>query len=265
MKPWLCNATCQRTNHVVLITLSVLLFGCSAASSISGPDVTPVLGVYILTQVDGASLPSPPAAPGTADPCPSAITDGQFSLQEGPRTPQLFTVSVVASRACDPGGIPTVGTQVVKDAGNWSITSNQLSFTSSPYNGHGSYQGTVDSLSPVPVVSVAFSGHTYTFRRLDPYADQQAGVTAIIVDESGARIGGALMVFHSPNGLVERGFSVTTGTPLAVPASLGTEVINIGPPSGYTFAPGQSNPVEVEIKRGELAQVTVVLMKTTTP
>ena len=82
---------------------------------------------------------------------------------------------------------------------------------------------------------------------------------------SQARVGGALIVFHSPNGLVERGFSLTTGTPLAVPASLGTEVINIGPPPGYTFAPGQSNPVEVEIKRGELAQVTVVLTKTTAP
>lgn len=64
---------------------------------------------------------------------------------------------------------------------------------------------------------------------------------------------------------MERGFSLTTGIPLAVPASLGTEVINIGPPSGYTFAPGQSNPVEVETKSGEMARVTVVLTKTTAP
>lgn len=264
MKPRLCNAY-QQTSHVVLVALRVLLLGCGACSSTTGPDASPVLGLYILTKVDGAPLPVPPAAPGSANPCPPAITDGQFSLQQGARTPPLFTVSVVASRACDPGGIPTDATQVVKDGGSWSITGSRFSFTSSPYNGHGSYQGTVESLSPVPIVSIPFGGHTYTFRRLDAYADQQAGATATIVDESGARVGGALIVFHSPNGLVERTYSLTTGTPLAAPASLGTEVINIGPPSGYTFAPGQRNPVEIEIKRGELAQVTVVLTRTTAP
>ena len=259
MKRRSSSATYHQTSRVGLIALSALLLGCSAQSSLTEPDVNPVLGLYILTHVDGAPLPSPPAAPGAADPCPPAITDGQFSLEEGPGTPQLFTISVFASRACDPGGIPTAGTEVVKDAGGWSITGNQLSFTSSPYNGHGSYQGTVDSVASVPVVSIPFGGHTYTFRRIDPYADQQAGVTVTVVDESGARVGGALMVFHSPNGLVDRGFSLTTGTPLAVPASVGTEVINIGPPSGYTFAPGQSNPVAVQITSGQLAQVTVVL------
>jgi hypothetical protein len=102
MKRRSSNAACHQTSHFVLIALSVLLLGCSAQSSTTGPDGNPVLGLYILTQVDGAPLPSPPAAPGSADPCPPAITDGQFSLQAGPRIPQLFTLFVVASRACDP-------------------------------------------------------------------------------------------------------------------------------------------------------------------
>jgi hypothetical protein len=172
---------------------------------------------------------------------------------------------VEASRACDPGGIPIDATDVVKDGGNWSINGSQISFTSSPYNRQGSYQGTVDSLSPVPIVSILFGGHTYTFRRLNTTRDQTGGVALTIVDDSGARVAGALFVFHSSNGQVVRGFSGTSKSPLAAPASLGTEVINIAPPSGYTFAPGQSNPVEVEIKSGEMAQVTVVLTKTTVP
>ena len=263
MKPRSCNAVFQRNSLIVHFALSALLLGCNLGPNTTSPGVRAVLGLYILTHVDGAPLPSPPAAPGSADPCPPAVTDGEFSLIQGPRTPQLYTLSVAASRACDPGGIPSDATGVLEDGGGWSISGNQISFTSSPSNGHGSYRGTVDSLSPEPIVSVPFGGHTYTFRRLDPDRDQSAGVAATIVDESGAPVPGALIVFHSSNGQVERGFSGTTKTPFAVPASLGTEVINIGPPSGYTFAPGQSNPVEVEIKSGQLAQVTVLLMKTT--
>lgn len=265
MKPRPCNAVIQRTSRAVLFAFSALLLGCSLGPNTTGPGVRPVLGLYILTQVDGAPLPSPPAAPGSADPCPPAVTDGEFSLSQGPRTPQLYTLSVVASRACDPGGIPSEATGVASDAGSWSINGSQISFTSSPSNGHGKYRGTVDSLSHEPVVSVPFGGHTYTFRRLDPHRDQSAGVALTIVDESGAPVPGALFVFHSSDGEVVRGYSGTSKSPLSGPASLGTEVINIGPPSGYTFAPGQSNPVEVEIKSGELAQVTVVLMKTTAP
>jgi len=265
MKAQPCNASFQRSGQIILVALSALLLGCNLGSNTTGPGVQPVLGLYILTQMDGAPLPSPPAAPGSANPCPPAVTDGEFSLIQGPRTPQLYTLSVLASRACDPGGIPTDVTGVAHDGGGWSINGSQISFTSSPSNDHGSYRGTVESLSPVPIVSVPFGGHTYTFRRLDPQRDQSAGVALTIVDESDAPVAGALFVFHSSNGQVVRGFSGTSTKPLSAPASLGTEVINIAPPSGYTFAPGQSNPVEVEIKSGEMAQVTVVLTKTTAP
>ena len=264
MKAATRNAVFERTSPIVLFALSGLLLGCNLGSNTTGPGVDAVRGLYILTQVDGAPLPSPPAAPGSADPCPPAVTDGEFSLSQGPRTPQLFTLSALASRACDPGGIPTDVTEVAFDAGGWSLSGSQISFTSSPSNRQGSYRGTVDSLSPLPVVSVPFGGHTYTFRQLDPHRDQSGGVALTIVDESGAPVPGALFVLHWSDGEVLRGYSATSKGPISAAASLGTEVINIAPPAGYTFAPGQTNPINATIVSGQTTQVSVVLVKTTT-
>lgn len=265
MKPRPCNATVQRRSHVVLCACSALLLGCSAGSSTTGPDVSPVRGLYILAQVDGEPLPSPPAALGSADPCPPAITDGEFSLSQGPRTPQLYTLSVVATRACDPGGIPIEPNGVASDAGGWSITGSQLNFTSSPSNRHGSYRGTVESLSPVPIVSVPFGGHTYTFRRLDAPQAPPGYVAVTVTDQLGAAVNSALIVFHYSNGQVQRAHSRTTGEPQLGGTSPGAVVINIAPPAGYTFAPGQANPINSTIVSGQTTQVTVVLTKGTVP
>lgn len=259
MEPRSYHAAFQRSSHVALVAL---LLGCDAGSNTTGPGVRAVRGLYILTQVDGAPVPSPPAAPGTADPCPAAITDGEFSLSQGPRTPQVFTFLVMASRACDPGGIPSEATGVANDAGDWSIKGSQISFTSSPYHGNGSYRGTVESLSPEPIVSVPFGGHTYTFRRLNA-PDALPGYVAVTeTDQAGAAVDYVLVVFHYSNGQVQRAHSGTTAAPQLGGGSPGRLVINIAPPAGYTFAPGQANPVDTTIVSGQTTQVTVVLMKT---
>lgn len=163
MKSLIYNTALQRINPIGLF---VLLGGCNVGG-VTSPELHAALGLYVLAQVDGAPLPSPPAAPGSADPCPQAITDGELSLNEGPRTPQGYVLSVVKTRACDPDGIPVNVTPVATDAGLWSMNGSKISFTSSPYNRNGSYQGTVQTVSPIPIVSVQFSGHEYTFRRLD--------------------------------------------------------------------------------------------------
>lgn len=265
MTPHRCNAVCQRRSHVVRVALVVLLLGCDAGSNATGPGVKPVLGLYILTRVDGAPLPSPPAAPGTADPCPPAITDGEFSLSQGPRTPQVFTLLVMASRACDPEGIPSEATGVASDAGDWSINGSQIRFTSSPYHGNGSYRGTVESLSPEPIVSVPFGGHTYTFRRLKAPDALPGYVAVTVTDQLGAAVNYALIVFHYSNGQVQRAYSRATGAPQLGGGSPGPLVINIAPPAGYTFAPGQANPVDTTIVSEQTTQVSVVLVKTSAP
>lgn len=252
-----------------VIFLGLLLFGCKGAT---GPGAAPevsevssVGGLYLLTQVDGAPLPVPPAAPGTADPCPPAITDGELSLLPpgGERTALFYALSVYSSRACDPDGIPVDASVVVKDAGSWNLDGDHVTFASNQYYRLGTYRGTVHNVSPNAEISFQLQNHTYVFQRLDPRRDVSSSVTAIIVDQEGTRVGGTLIVFHSPNGQVQRAFSGTTGTPVIVPAAPGTEVINVAPPLGYTFAPGQTNPVKALIKGGEMTRVTVVLARIT--
>lgn len=240
--------------------LTVLVTACG---NVTTPEVKAVGGVYILTQVDGVPLPAPPPAPGSAVPCPPAITDGELSLTPvGSRNYQQYGILAYLTRACDPGGIPIEATSVLNDAGDWSIAGNEISFTSSPYNRKGSYKGTVQSTSPVPVVAVAFAGHTYTYRRLADQTRESSLVTVLVVDEQGARVDGAFIVFHSATGLVTRTFTDTISPPFTASASPGTEVINIGPPSGYTFAPGQPNPVTLTLAANATDTTKVVLART---
>ncbi|MEO7216783.1 MAG: hypothetical protein ABI026_01180 [Gemmatimonadaceae bacterium] len=171
----------------------------------------------------------------------------------------------MATRACNPGGIPTEPTGVASDAGGWSISGSQISFTSSPSNRHGSYRGTVDSLSPEPVVSVPFGGHTYTFRQLNAPQAPPGYVAVKVADQLGAAVDYALIVFHYSNGQVQRAQSRPTGEPQLGGTSPGPVIINIAPPAGYTFAPGQANPVNAAIVSGQTTQVSVVLVKTTAP
>ncbi|MEO6863861.1 MAG: hypothetical protein ABI229_00275 [Gemmatimonadaceae bacterium] len=230
----------------------------------TSPEASAVGGLYILAQVDGASLPAPPPAPGSSVPCPPAITDGELGLDPpGVERPQLYGIKVYSTRACDPGGIPIDGTPVLTDGGAWSVSGGQISFVSPPSNRKGSYQGSVQAGSPVPAVTVSFAAHTYTFRRLDPSRDRSSSVTAIVVDQQGLRVAGALIIFHSSNGQVLRTYSGATFPPLVADASIGTEVIGVAPPVGYTFAPSQQNPVSATIVTGQMTTVTVVLAKTT--
>ena len=221
-------------------------------------------GLYILAQVDGVSLPAPPPAPGSAVPCPPAITDGELDLTPaGTRNFQSYGILAYQTRACDPGGIPIDATSILSDAGDWSIAGNQISFSSSPYNRQGSYKGIVESTSPVPIVTVQFGGHTYTYRRLADQTRQSSGVVVLLVDQQRARVGGALVVFHDANGRVIRSISGTTDPQVAAPASPGTEVINIAPPTGYTFAPSQPSPVTLTLTANQVDTTTVVFAKTT--
>lgn len=258
MKPLTYSASVRR---FCPIGLSLLLLACSIGSA-TDPDASRLTGLYILTEVDGVPLPVPPPAPGSRDPCPPAITDGQFSLLQGPRSPQGYTISVVSTRACDPEGIPIDGTEVVHDAGLWSLDGSRISFASSPYNRNGNYQGTVETVSTVPTISVPLGGHTYTFRRLDPARANSGSVTVFVVDSQGMRVAGALMVFHSADGIVTRAFSGNAFDPLITDAAPGNEVISIAPPPGYTFAPGQPNPINATIVSEQITRVTVVLAKT---
>ncbi len=246
-----------------LLGLAAIILACGCGNDTS-PEAAAASGLYILTQVDGRPVPDPPPSPGSAVPCPPAVTDGELGLGlRDEEAPQLYAIKIYTTRACDPDGIPINATPVLTDGGGWSISGSQISFVSSPANRKGNYQGTVQARTPTRAVTVSFGGHTYTFHRLNPSGDQSSSVTAIIVDQQGSRVGNALIVFHSSNGQVLRTYSGTAFPPLIAGAALGTEVISIAPPGGYTFAPSQQNPINATIVPGQMTTVTVVLAKIT--
>ncbi|MEO6863862.1 MAG: hypothetical protein ABI229_00280 [Gemmatimonadaceae bacterium] len=239
-----------------------LILGC-LGGNVTSPEASAVGGAYILTQVDGALLPTPPPAPGTAVPCPPAITDGELSLDPARiRDPQFYGISVYMTRACDPGGIPIDGVAVFHDAGAWSIQGDQINFVSSPYLRTGNYQGSVVTRSPVLTITIPFAGRMYTFSRLADQSRMSSGVTVLVVDQQGLRVGGALVVFRSSNGRVARTYSGTSGPEAMAVAPPGNETINIAPPAGYTFAPSQLNPVSATAVADQVTTITVVLAKT---
>jgi hypothetical protein len=90
-------------------------------------------------------------------------------------------------------------------------------------------------------------------------------VAVTVADQLGAAVNYALIVFHYSNGQVQRAHSRTTGAPQLGGTSPGPVTINIAPPDGYTFAPGQANPVDATIVSGQTTQVSVVLAKTIAP
>ncbi|MGI8549127.1 MAG: hypothetical protein ACR2M1_17695 [Gemmatimonadaceae bacterium] len=51
------------------------------------------------------------------------------------------------------------------------------------------------------------------------------------------------------------------GQPFAAGASSGTVRINVAPPTGYTIALGQANPVIASVMPGQVNQVTVLVAK----
>lgn len=256
------SALLRRVPRAAVLAAGLVL-GCLGTTT--DPRVAAIGGLYVLEQIDGQSRPVPPPAPGTADPCPPAVTDGELSLgTPGSERVELFYTALVnASRACDPNGIPVDASAVLKDGGTWSIAGDRLTFTSSPYNRRGVYYGTVQQVSPVPRVAVEYGGRVYTFRRLDPGRDLSSYASVAVVDQQGTPVAGALVVFRFSNGQVLRVYSGSGAMPLLAGASPGTLTVAVAPPSGYTFAPSQSNPVTTTVQPGQQVQLTVVLTKTT--
>jgi hypothetical protein len=265
MKSPICPISTFHQRLPGAIAIALLSIGCGlSCGNVTDPEANAVGGVYILTQVDGVTLPDPPPAPGSPVPCPPAITDGEMDLTPvGERNFQQYVILANQTRACDPDGIPVDATSVLHDGGDWSISGNKISFSSSPSNRQGNYTGTVTSTSPVPVVTVSLGGHAYTYRRLADQERPSADVTVLVIDPQGHPVGLALVVFRSASGLVTRSFTDTgtTRPRFRVLSSPGIEVISIGPPAGYTFAPGQQNPVMLTIGTNEIDTVKVVLTK----
>ncbi len=251
--------------QVRLLSSSLLLFTACSSSASTDPVIPTVAGVYLLQRADGAVLPVPPPAPGSTDPCPAAITDGALSLGDAPQDralPPLYTVYVIGSRACDPNGIPAEPKEVARDAGVWSASRDVVAFNSNARFGLGNYQGALQADASGPSISLRIGGHEYSFRKLDPTLQAFGTVAVAVLDQQGLRVGGALIVFHLSNGQVSRGVSSDAGPAFATSASPGSTRINIAPPSGYTFAQGQANPVIVPLSTERMTEVTVLLVRT---
>jgi hypothetical protein len=244
----------------------MLAIGLMVACSNSVEPADAIAGLYVLDQVDGNPIPpSPPPVTDDTVPCPVAVTDGQLSLEAAaPRIPQGYVFSVYSSPTCEPMGIPSDATEVAHDAGFWSLLGKELQFESSPSNGHGSYGGAVlpgNGPSGAPRVQVAFGGHTYAFLPLDQIRPVP-GITVNVVDQSGARVDGALVVIRLSDREVDRSFT-SSALPLSPRIGVpGPAWVSIAPPKGYGFALGQQNPVTVTIVSGEITQVVVVVVKT---
>lgn len=248
----------------MLLYLAILVVSEAACTtgSATSPEASAVGGLYVLALVDGAPLPVPPPSPGSSVPCPSAITDGSLSLlPAGVERPQLYSISVYASRACDPDGIPAEPTYVVNEAGSWSISGSRIGFVPSRYFEQGAHEGTLQRTGSAPEIVVAMGGRTYTFRSTQPARDQAGTVAVQVVDEQGARVAGALLVFRSADGLVTRGASSASGPAFATSVAPGTLVVGVRPPTGYAIAPAQVNPVTATVAPGQTTQLTLVLAK----
>lgn len=190
------SAVYSRRLHLLAPTL--LLVGCFGSPT--GPEVSAVTELYVLERVDGAPLPARSPNTGPTDLCPPAITDGELSIDTGPTDhafPPLYTISVVSSQGCESNGIPAERTEVVRDAGAWSVDGARANFNSNPRFGFGVYQGTAQPASPGPLLTVEPKGHAYTFRRLDAAHHQTGIVSVAVVDQQGIHVAAALMVFHS--------------------------------------------------------------------
>ena len=135
-----------RAARIAVAVAAVALLGACGSDS-TGPRNASVTGTYALSTVDGASLPF--TVPNTGDNT-EVVQSAAIMLNND------STYSAVASGT--ENGEPT---SIITDAGSYSVSGSQVTFTSTVIQG-GHYTGSVSGTTLTVTIIGAFVGSTNT-------------------------------------------------------------------------------------------------------
>ena len=135
-----------RATRIAIAAAAVALLGACGSDS-TGPRNTNVSGTYALTTVDGSSLPF--TIPNTGDNT-VIVENATVTLNAD----SSYTAVASGTENGDPATIIT-------DAGHYSVSGSQVTFTSSVIQG-GNYTGTVSGSTLTVSIIGAFVGSTNT-------------------------------------------------------------------------------------------------------
>jgi hypothetical protein len=133
-----------RVAKVALAAAAIAMFGACGSDS-TGPSNKNVEGTYSLTTVDGSSLPF--TIPNTGD--NTEIVQSATLTLTGDST---YTASASGTENGDP-------TNIITDAGHYSVSGSQVTFTSALIEG-GNYTGTASGTTITVSIIGAFVGST---------------------------------------------------------------------------------------------------------
>jgi hypothetical protein len=135
-----------RAARIAIAAAAIALLGACGSDS-TGPNNANVAGTYALSTVDGANLPY--TVPNTGDNA-EVVQSATITLTSD------STYTAVANGT--ENGDPSV---IITDAGNYSVSGSQVTFTSTIIQG-GNYTGTVSGSTLTVTIIGAFVGSTNT-------------------------------------------------------------------------------------------------------
>jgi hypothetical protein len=236
---------------------SVLLFSLLALSSCSdllgGGDEKRIAGFYILDRVNGVLLPAP-VAPEQG--CNRTVRNvGQLSLSgAGPDVRPMYGWEIRVDADCDP--VPAGVFRGDSDVGGWRLNSGEISFSS--MTDRGRYGAVVEeSAGNPPVVTLAYLGNSYRFRRID---DPTSVVFVQFRDQFGQPVAWVGLHFALPYGLEGGGTAPESGW-FGTSGHVGEWQITFTPPEGYEVPASQPNPIPVTVVEGPAIWIYVTLTK----
>jgi hypothetical protein len=215
-----------------------------------------ISGVYVVQSVDGVAMPTP-LAPQQG--CNRTVGESILNVSAGGRdvAPE-YDWSITINADCQP--VPSGVYQGGDDVGVWRFAqSSQLSFSS--LMGRGSYSAALEETpGNPPAITLANAGNSYRFVRIMRFDDPQGVVYIDVVDQSGQRVRGVVLIFTFANGLKNGGTTPDSGE-LGVRGVVGECKISITPPAGYAVPASQPNPLSVTVVDGGAPHFTVTLTK----
>lgn len=159
----------------------------------------------------------------------------------------LYDYVVYEGRPCEPTGAPAELKTTAVDAGYWSVDGNRVRFRSTGLFGLGEYSATPrlpgSNAGVGPLLEFSAGGHTFTWRRVRGYGNSYGSVWVSALDEQGRFANGVRLEFRESDGIVSGGVTNNdrafgTGVLLGISVTIHTRL-----PAGYSYAPGQNNPV----------------------
>ncbi|MEJ7758241.1 MAG: hypothetical protein WKF55_01485 [Gemmatimonadaceae bacterium] len=198
-------------------------------------------GEYVLEMLDGVRMPA-------LDPnfltCPGAVRYGVLFLSlRSSQLPETYFWDAVDGSTCDTFVPPAAPRVIVADAGYWSATKSRVNFRSNSSYRQGNYSSTVEQDDSAPLLEFSVGGHTMRYRRGRELDYSTGSLTISVRESNGSFVNGAVFQFRSADGFVSNGVTNNdrafgTGTRTGVQLGIHTKL-----PTGYSFAPGQDNPV----------------------